>query len=96
MNWYKKAQENRQVTVQDMGGYKNITPVIVLRGKWLLDAGFYPKDKLSISISQNNIQLSVSDPSKESREYTQSLLKEKEEHEKQRLENKGTPIRMPK
>ena len=60
MNWYKKAQmAERGVTVQDMGGYRNIVPIITLRGKWLLEAGFFPKDKLSVSVSPDTITLTV-------------------------------------
>jgi len=101
MNWYKKAQlTSRTVTVQDMGSYRNIVPIITLRGKWLMDAGFYPKDKLSISVSKNTLNVAISEPNMESREYAERLKQQKAEDKERREEMKKQPdlykpIKMP-
>ena len=67
MRIYKTSQ-SRQVTVQDMGGYRKVVPIITLRGKWLLQANIFPKDKLSVSVSEGIITLSVVEESPEKRE----------------------------
>ena len=99
MNWYREAElRGRSVTVQNMGGYREILPIITLRGKWLMEAGFYPHDKLNIAVSKDSITLTVAQKSEDSRTYHETLLREREEYKvkrKQELEQ-GTPIRIPK
>ena len=96
MNWYKLAQESRRLTVQNMGSYREIVPIITLRGKWLLGAGFYPKDQVSVSVSNQSITLSVSAENAAAREYEKELNMEKAEKERYLRENPGKKINIPK
>jgi len=95
MSWYKKAQMNRLVTVQDAGGYQNIVPIIMLRGKWLMNAGFYPKDKLNVSVSPESITLSIAEKSDMKREE-QRIIEEDLEQRKREQREKGSLIKIPK
>ena len=76
-NWYKKAlyDKTSAITVQDMGYGVKCIPIITLRGKWLLDAGFFPKDKLNVNITDGNIVLSMkekADPNRVKEEQTRT------------------------
>lgn len=99
MSWYKEAQlQGRSGTVQDMGGYRNIVPIITLRGKWLMEAGFYPQDKLSIAVSQDSITITVAQKSEESREYQKRLMQDKatEKARRQKSLEEGQQIEFPR
>ena len=102
MNWYRISQSsqgaegNRSLTVQDCGGHMNIVPIIQIRGKWLKDAGFYPKDVLNVSVSRDTITLTISQKSEDKRMEDQEINRLRQEKEQEMALNPQNKINIPK
>ena len=61
MKIYRKtAGHTGTLTVQDMGR-GDATPIIALRGKWLLNSGFYPKDKVKVEANEGQIIITLAE-----------------------------------
>ena len=95
MKIYKIAQTQRQLTVQDSGVYGEMIPIVTIRGKWLMAAGFYPKDRVAVSVSDKSITLSVVEENTDSRERHQEILRNREEKERM-MREKGNKINIPR
>ena len=53
-----EGQKTRKLKVYGQSGYKyHDTPTIVLKGKWLENAGFKIGDQLTITIDSNGIRI---------------------------------------
>ena len=66
MKMYRKATKKTAahegtITVQDMGSRGNTIPIIALRGKWLMKAGFYPKDRVRVEASDGQITITLTE-----------------------------------
>ena len=54
----KENRKTRELKVYGQSGYKyQNTPTIVLKGKWLENAGFKIGDQLMITIASNDIRI---------------------------------------
>lgn len=55
-----KGKKTRELKVYGQSGYKyKNTPTIILKGKWLEDAGFTIGSNYKVSISENRLYITV-------------------------------------
>ena len=55
--------ENRMLTVQDQGDawLNKVKPALILRGKWLGEAGFQPGDKVKVRVQVDQLTVEKAD-----------------------------------